>query len=58
MDVFYSIISMFFGIGVMVYANKERKESESIWDIVMNYRGLVGGLLFVVIGIVTLIRGW
>jgi hypothetical protein len=59
MDVFWSLLLIIIGVGVIFHSYKEREPAkDNVWDIVMTYRGYVGGILFIVIGIVTLIKGW
>jgi hypothetical protein len=59
MNIFWSILVIIAGISSIIYTykNTNLKEDDS-WDKVMTFRGYAGGILFIVIGIVTLIKGW
>lgn len=59
MEIFWSILSIIIGIGIIIYSYRERvSPKKNTWDAVMTYRGYVGGVLFIAIGLVTLYRGW
>lgn len=59
MDVFWSLLSVIVGIGAIIYSYKNIKPvNGNTWDTVMRFKGYIGGLFFIVIGIVTLINGW
>jgi len=59
MDIFWSLLSIIIGVITVFYSYKDKNlKNKSGWDKVMYYRGYAGGMLFVIIGIVTLIKGW
>lgn len=59
MEIFWSILLIIIGFLAILHSYKERTSvSENSWDAFMTYRGYAGGFLLVVIGIVTLLKGW
>lgn len=47
------------GFASIVYSYKmKRPKIDNSWDKIMTLRGYAGGIIFIIIGIVTLIRGW
>ena len=59
MEIFWSILMIIIGFASIVYSYKmKRPKIDNSWDKIMTLRGYAGGILFIIIGIVTLIRGW
>ena len=54
----YSLLCIIIGLFVLVYTLRAKDKNDNFWDKVMTLRGVLGGLLFIIIGIVTLINGW
>ncbi len=54
----YSMLLIFIGITVLFFAFKLRKRDKNLWDTSTTIKGLLGGFILIVIGVLTLFKGW
>lgn len=59
MEVFWSLLLVALGI-VIVYSvyKGEDKMEDGIYEKSINFKGYIGGIAFIAIGIITLLKGW
>ena len=59
MEIVWSLLAIVVGIWAIIYSNKNSDmKKDNAWDVVMSLRGYAGGLLFIIIGIYTIFKGW
>ncbi len=56
MDIIYSLICILVGGIYIIYLLKRKNENSNLWDLSMNFKGLVAGILIIVLGIVLLFK--
>ncbi|TDQ28753.1 hypothetical protein DFQ07_1133 [Tenacibaculum caenipelagi] len=54
----YSLLFILIGIVVLFYVFKLSKTDNNLWDISTSFKGLIGGLGFIIVGLITLFKGW
>jgi len=59
MNTFLSILFLLIGVATLIYTYKNSNpKKDNSWDKSMNYRGYLGGILFIIIGIVKLLKSF
>jgi len=54
----YSLLSIIVGIVTLYFVFKLNKKDDYLWDISTSLKGLVGGLGLIIVGLITLFKGW
>ena len=54
----YSISSIIVGIATLFFVFKLRIRDKNMWDTSTTIKGFVGGIILIVLGIITLFKGW
>jgi len=54
----YSLLSILIGVITLYFVFKLNKKDNNLWDISTSLKGLVGGLGLIIVGLITLFKGW
>ncbi|SFJ20276.1 hypothetical protein SAMN04487893_104107 [Myroides guanonis] len=56
MQIIYSLLCILGGSVYLIYLIKRKNRSTNLWDKSMELKGYLGGLIFIIIGIIMLYR--
>ncbi len=54
----YSLLSILIGVITLLFVFKLYKKDDNLWGVSTSLKGLVGGLGLIIIGLITLFKGW
>lgn len=56
MELIYSLLCILGGSTYLFFVLKRKKKDTNAWDISMNIRGFIGGIMIIIIGIILFVK--
>ena len=54
----YNLLSILIGVITLLFVFKLHKKDDNLWDVSTSLKGIVGGLGLIIVGLITLFKGW
>ncbi|MBA6156800.1 hypothetical protein H3Z83_09765 [Tenacibaculum sp. S7007] len=54
----YSVLSIIVGVISLYFVFKLYKEDDNLWDVSTSFSGLVGSIILIIVGFISLFKGW
>ncbi|WP_171032298.1 hypothetical protein [Polaribacter aestuariivivens] len=54
----YSLVCFIIGVVVLFFAIKLHSKKDNLWDNSTTLKGILGGIILIILGFITLFKGW